>query len=208
MSDQDKEALNFMLGMSPEELEYWADCGEYTAQNVIDLYREVLRLRKELEDPQGEVERLNKELSDARLMLEFLAEDKRTLVLREKLKDSIIETLTKQKLEEASTSAGAIIERDWYKNELEKVQNTANKSLELSLLEMWHEQGIKEIYKYKNRIKVYKREGLIRYELFTDLTCGLLFKDVEDTANYQDATPEDFKVRVDVLLTNRRGDNE
>lgn len=91
------------------------------------------------------------------------------------------------------------------RNELE---DASNKSLELSLLEMWHSQGIKEIYKYKHRIKVYKREGLIRYELFTDLTCGLLFKDVEDTANYRDATPEDYKVRVDVLLSERRGDNQ
>ncbi|MGF6357120.1 hypothetical protein ABIE27_005059 [Paenibacillus sp. 4624] len=165
-------------------------------------------LMDELEETQGEVERLDKELSDAILMINHLAEDKKNLLSRGTLKDSIIETLTKQKLEETSKSAGAIIERDWYKNELEKVQNTANKSLELSLLEMWHSQGIEEIYKYKNRIKVYRREGLIRYELFTDITCGLLFKDVEDTANYRDATPEDYKVRVDVLLNDRREELE
>jgi hypothetical protein len=65
---------------------------------------------------------------------------------------------------------------------------------------MWHTQGIKEIYKYKHRIKIYRREGLEGYDLFNDITCGLLFKDVEDTANYRDATPEDFKVSVEFLL--------
>lgn len=88
-----------------------------------------------------------------------------------------------------------------------ELEDPSNKSLEQSLLEMWQGFGIKEIYKYKNRIKVYKREGLVRYELFTDLTYRL-FADVEDTANYHDATPEDFKVRVEDLLSDRRGDNQ
>ncbi|RAW18522.1 hypothetical protein DC345_04925 [Paenibacillus taichungensis] len=72
---------------------------------------------------------------------------------------------------------------------------------------MWHAQGIKEIYKYKHRIKIYRRDGLEGYDLFNDITCGHLLKDVEDTANYQDATAEDFKVRVDVLLAERKGEN-
>lgn len=76
-------------------------------------------------------------------------------------------------------------EADRLREKLEEVKNT---SLERSLLEMWHTQGIKEIYKYKHRIIVYRREGLTGYELFTDLTCGHLFREVKDTIQMT-ATP-------------------
>lgn len=86
---------------------------------------------------------------------------------------------------------------------LEKAQQTASrKDLERLLLEMWLASGIKEIYKYKNRIKVYKREGLTRSELFYDLTY-VLFADIVDIANYEEAEAEDYKVRVDELLEKR-----
>jgi hypothetical protein len=90
-------------------------------------------------------------------------------------------------------------ERDRLRKELEEAQKPTTK-LERVLLKMWHSQGIKEIYKYKHRIKIYRREGLEGYDLFNDITCGLLFREVEDTANYRDATPEDFKVSVEFLL--------
>ncbi|SGI73857.1 Uncharacterised protein [Mycobacterium tuberculosis] len=75
--------------------------------------------------------------------------------------------------------------------------------LELALLKLWEEAGIREIYKYKNRIKVYKREGLVRYELFCDITCGTMFTDVEDTANGEDLYAEECKVEVKSLIVNR-----
>jgi hypothetical protein len=66
------------------------------------------------------------------------------------------------------------------------------RELELLLLKMWAEFGIEYIYKYKNRIHVYKREGLIRYELFCDLTYRM-FTDVEDTANGNELYPEECR---------------
>ncbi|HAF97526.1 MAG TPA: hypothetical protein DCK78_04275 [Paenibacillus lactis] len=74
--------------------------------------------------------------------------------------------------------------------------------LELALLRMWSDAGIKEIYKYKNRIKIYKREGLGRFELFYDLSQAM-FTDVEDTANGDDLYAEEYKVSVDMLIKNR-----
>lgn len=75
--------------------------------------------------------------------------------------------------------------------------------LELLLLRMWQEFGIEYIYKYKNRIKVYQREGLANYELFNDLTHGM-FTDVEDTANGDDLYANDCKVSVQTLVDSRR----
>ncbi|WP_186332825.1 hypothetical protein MKY82_22145 [Paenibacillus sp. FSL W7-1279] len=74
--------------------------------------------------------------------------------------------------------------------------------LELALLKMWAATGIKEIYKYKNRIKIYKREGLSRFELFYDLSHSM-FTDVEDTANGDDLYAEECKVSVEVLIKRR-----
>lgn len=78
----------------------------------------------------------------------------------------------------------------------------AARDLERSLLEMWSAAGVEEVFKYKNRILFYKREGLTRTDLFCDLTY-CLFPEVEDIANYSEATAEDYKVRVDALLADR-----
>ncbi|MBW4083594.1 hypothetical protein HYD27_19745 [Paenibacillus sp. S150] len=64
---------------------------------------------------------------------------------------------------------------------------------------MWEAAGIEEIFKYKNRIKVFKRPGLVNYELFCDLTYRM-FQDVYDTANDDHTTAEDVKVSVKALL--------
>ncbi|OKP81697.1 hypothetical protein A3842_11070 [Paenibacillus sp. P3E] len=64
---------------------------------------------------------------------------------------------------------------------------------------MWDAAGIEEIYKYKNRIKVFKRPGLVSYELLCDLTYRM-FQDVYDTANDDHTTAEEAKVSVKVLL--------
>ncbi|MGG1880521.1 hypothetical protein ABDI30_23535 [Paenibacillus cisolokensis] len=74
--------------------------------------------------------------------------------------------------------------------------------LELALLRMWSDAGIKEIYKYKNRIKIYKREGLCRFELFYDLSHAM-FTDVEDTANGDDLYADDCKASVEMLIKRR-----
>jgi hypothetical protein len=73
--------------------------------------------------------------------------------------------------------------------------------LELLLLKMWAYSGIKEIYKYKNRIKAF-REPLTNIELFYDLTCHL-FKDVEDIANHKDSSPDEYKVSIESLIKSR-----
>jgi len=44
------EALEFMLGMTHEEFDHWVWCGEYSDDNVVELHKEALRLRKELEE--------------------------------------------------------------------------------------------------------------------------------------------------------------
>ena len=75
--------------------------------------------------------------------------------------------------------------------------------IELALLKMWVQNGIEEIYKYKNRINWYRREGLARIELFNDLTFGM-FADLEDTASRNDAYVEDCKVRVEDLIMKRQ----
>lgn len=75
--------------------------------------------------------------------------------------------------------------------------------LELQLLKMWSNAGVEEIYKYKNRIKEYRRPGLTKFELFYDLTSGTMFKDVEDTANGDELYAEDCKVSVESLIKNR-----
>lgn len=75
------------------------------------------------------------------------------------------------------------------------------KELELLLLKMWAENGVKEIYKYKNRVKEY-RAPLTNIELFYDITYNM-FPDVEDTANDRNLTAEDVKVSIETLIKNR-----
>ncbi len=79
------------------------------------------------------------------------------------------------------------------------------KELELLLLKMWSNAGVEEIYKYKNRIKEYRRPELTRFELFYDLTSGTMFTDVKDTANGDDLYAEDCKVSVEDLIKKRVG---
>jgi len=74
------------------------------------------------------------------------------------------------------------------------------KELEIQLLNHWEQFGIEYVYKYKNRIKKAAREGQVSYELFCDLTCGALFRDVYDTANDNFTTAEDAKVSVKELI--------
>ena len=75
--------------------------------------------------------------------------------------------------------------------------------IELSLLKMWAKNGIEEIYKYKNRINWYRREGLARMELFHDIT-HRMFTDVQDTANGDELFVVDYKVRVEDLILKRQ----
>ncbi|MCY8549456.1 hypothetical protein MOD25_06000 [Bacillus haynesii] len=75
------------------------------------------------------------------------------------------------------------------------------KHLETVLLKMWRDNGINEVYKYKNRIKAF-REPLKNIELFTDLT-HKMFEDIEDISRHKNSTPNDFKVEVDNLIKNR-----
>jgi hypothetical protein len=79
------------------------------------------------------------------------------------------------------------------------------RELENLLLKMWADNGIKEIYKYKGRIKAF-REPLSNFELFTDVT-SQLFSDVEDIANNKHSTPEEYKVSIETLIQDRREQN-
>lgn len=76
--------------------------------------------------------------------------------------------------------------------------------LELDLLAYWKSQGVKWLYKYKNRVKEYRGENLINIELFNDLTSGLIFADITDIANFDDVTGEDVKIDIDDLISNRQ----
>ncbi|GIO13554.1 hypothetical protein J19TS2_31090 [Cohnella xylanilytica] len=75
--------------------------------------------------------------------------------------------------------------------------------IEMALLRMWDKNGIEEIYKYKNRINWYRREGLARMELFHDIT-HRMFTDVQDTANGDELFVVDYKVRVEDLILKRQ----
>ncbi|TVX85611.1 hypothetical protein [Paenibacillus agilis] len=70
--------------------------------------------------------------------------------------------------------------------------------LELLLLKMWKDNGISEVFKYKNRIHIY-RGDLPSIELFNDLTYRL-FQDVEDIAKHADSIPDDYKVSIEELI--------
>lgn len=76
------------------------------------------------------------------------------------------------------------------------------KELELLLLKMWAENGVKEIYKYKHRVIEF-RKPLTNIELFYDLSSGNMFADVKDTANDRNLTAEDVKVSIETLIQNR-----
>ncbi|QRV11392.1 hypothetical protein JR311_20435 (plasmid) [Bacillus velezensis] len=78
------------------------------------------------------------------------------------------------------------------------------RELELLLLVMWAENGVNEVYKYKNRIKAF-REPLVNIELINDLSCGGMFADITDVASYKDASPVDYKVSIATLVENRCG---
>ncbi|URJ76338.1 hypothetical protein MF621_004044 (plasmid) [Bacillus velezensis] len=78
------------------------------------------------------------------------------------------------------------------------------RDLESLLLMMWAENGVEEIYKYKNRIKSF-REPLANIELINDLSCGEMFADINDVASHKDASPVDYKVSISTLVKNRCG---
>jgi hypothetical protein len=75
------------------------------------------------------------------------------------------------------------------------------KEFELALLNMWKDNRVKEIFKYKNRIYHF-REPLVNIELFFDMTYKM-FEDVDDIANYNNSAPEDYKISIDELIQNR-----
>ena len=74
--------------------------------------------------------------------------------------------------------------------------------LEMALLKMWAENGVEEVYKYKHRVMEY-RKPLTNIELFNDITCGKVFADIKDKANYSNATSEDCKISIETLIQNR-----
>lgn len=78
--------------------------------------------------------------------------------------------------------------------------------LELSLLNYWKSQGVKWLYKYKHRVKEYQGENLSNIELFTDITSGLMFRELLDIANFNGVTGEDVKINIDKLIAIRQED--
>ncbi|MEC2352554.1 hypothetical protein P9H15_02455 [Bacillus velezensis] len=76
------------------------------------------------------------------------------------------------------------------------------RELELLLLVMWAENGVSEVYKYKNRIKAF-RDPLVNIELINDLSCGGMFADIDDVANHKNASSVDYKVSIATLVENR-----
>lgn len=79
--------------------------------------------------------------------------------------------------------------------------------LELSLLNYWKSKDVKWLYKYKHRVKEYYGENLSNIELFTDITSGLMFRDIVDIANFNGVTDDEVKVNVDDLIVNRQHTN-
>lgn len=77
------------------------------------------------------------------------------------------------------------------------------KDLELTLLLIWKEEGIEEIYKYKNRIKIFfGNPGRVHIELMYDVT-HLLFRELKDIASHKDMEPEEGKLKIDDMITKR-----
>ena len=84
------------------------------------------------------------------------------------------------------------------------------KSLELELLRYWQSHGVKQIYKYKNHIKNRTKslhEGdRVNMELFTDMTEGAMFTDVEDVMNFTNSKERKAVAEsVDELIQRRQG---
>lgn len=73
---------------------------------------------------------------------------------------------------------------------------------EKTLLNLWYYNGVNLICKYKNRIKWYRGEKLEPIELFNDLSCGNMFKDVLDVASVG-ADIEDHLYDIKDLLKER-----
>lgn len=73
--------------------------------------------------------------------------------------------------------------------------------IELTLLKMWADAGIKEVYKYKYRIKAY-RVPFVYFDLLYDPS-SRMFTDVEDIANTRDSCPEDGKVSITEMIRKR-----
>lgn len=76
-------------------------------------------------------------------------------------------------------------------------------AFELYLLKMWLDNGMKYIYKYKGRIRCFRREGLTMFDLFLDLDGH--FEELRDIADYSDEYPEGNKVSVQELIDKREG---
>lgn len=79
---------------------------------------------------------------------------------------------------------------------------------ELSLLKMWKSSGIKSVYKYKGRIREFRKGSSdndsiydISSFLLYDLS-GVMFANVEDIANgnHKNFRLEDFAVRLEDIL--------
>lgn len=79
--------------------------------------------------------------------------------------------------------------------------------LELALLMYWKEQEVEWLYKYKHCVKEFRENpNFHHHELFTDISSGSLFKDIQDLANFstkEDMYPEDVKVHIDTLIEAR-----
>lgn len=75
-------------------------------------------------------------------------------------------------------------------------------ALELILLKLWEQNQVKYVYKYKNRIKSFKREGLSTPTLFYDITCKM-FPELEDIADKDVLYPIHCKVSVKELIERR-----
>jgi hypothetical protein len=74
--------------------------------------------------------------------------------------------------------------------------------MELALLKHWAIGGVKEVFKYKNRI-MWFREPHPSIDMFNDLT-HLMFNDVVDIASLKgNAHPEEHKVNVESLIKSR-----
>ena len=74
--------------------------------------------------------------------------------------------------------------------------------VETMLLEIWKNNGVTEIYKYKSRIKAF-REPLTNIELFYDMTQSM-FQDVEDIANHNYSSPKSYKKNIEDLIQSRQ----
>ncbi len=75
--------------------------------------------------------------------------------------------------------------------------------LEIQLLRFWQKERIQFIYKYKHRIMEFREGDRVPTELFHDITCGKMFRDVKDIVSYDDVYPEDVRSHVGGHLADR-----